>query len=301
MEDKREPYFPDEDIGYIAPLNRAVFPFTQGQLDLDEVPATFEQLPYILAMGVDGVVTGSADGTGSDKIYTYAFPTTALKTPKTFTIEGGDNEEVEQMAYAFAESFKLSGKAKEPIMMSATLIGANVSVMANFTGSLALPTVEDILFQKTKLYIDAVSGTIGTTQIPCMLYEFSLDVTTGFQAVYAANGDLAFCKINGGMPDIKLHLVLEHNATSKDQKAAWRSLTPKLIQLKSEGSAVATAGTTYTKKTLKVNVAGMWEKFEKLGENNGNDVLEGDFRVACDPTAAKYAEIIVVNELASLP
>ena len=45
----------------------------------------------------------------------------------------------------------------------------------------------------------------------------------------------------------------------------------------------------------------MWEKFEKLGENNGNDVLEGDFRVAYDPTAAKYAEIIVVNELASLP
>jgi hypothetical protein len=185
--------------------------------------------------------------------------------------------------------------------MSATLIGANVSVMANFTGSLALPTVEDILFQKTKLYIDAVSGTIGTTQIPCTLYEFSLDVTTGFQAVYAANGDLAFCKINGGMPDIKLHLVFEHNATSKDQKAAWRSLTPKLIQLKSEGSAVATAGTTYTNKTLKINVAGMWEKFEKLGENNGNDVLEGDFRVAYDPTAAKYAEIIVVNELASLP
>jgi len=126
-------------------------------------------------------------------------------------------------------------------------------------------------------------------------------VTTGFQAIYAANGDLAFCKINGGIPDIKLHLVFEHNATSKDQKAAWRSLTPKLIQLKSEGSAVATAGTTYTKKTLKVNVAGMWEKFEKLGENNGNDVLEGDFRVAYDPTAAKYAEIIVVNELASLP
>lgn len=301
LEDKREPYFPDEDIGYIAPLNRAVFPFTQGQLDLDEVPATFEQLPYILAMGVENVVTGTADGTGSDKIYTYTFPTTAIKTPKTFTIEGGDNEEVEQMAYTFAESFKLSGKAKEPIMMSATLIGANVSVMANFTNSLALPTVEDILFQKTKLYIDAVSGAIGTTQIPCTLYEFSLDVTTGFQAIYAANGDLAFCKITGGMPDIKLHLVFEHNATSKDQKAAWRSLTPKLIQLKSEGSAVATAGTTYTNKTMKINVAGMWEKFEKLGENNGNDVLEGDFRVAYDSTAAKYAEIIVVNELASLP
>jgi len=301
LEDKREPYFPDEDIGYIAPVNRAVFPFTQGQLDLDEVPATFEQLPHILAMGVDGVVSGTKDGIGTGYVYTYAFPTTTVKTPKTYTIEGGDNEEVEQMAYTFAESFKLSGKAKEPIMMSATLIGANVSVMANFTGSLALPTVEDILFQKTKLYIDAVSGTIGTTQIPCTLYEFSLDVTTGFQAVYAANGDLAFCKINGGMPDIKLHLVFEHNATSKDQKAAWRSLTPKLIQLKSEGSAVATAGTTYTNKTLKINVAGMWEKFEKLGENNGNDVLEGDFRVAYDPTAAKYAEIIVVNELASLP
>ena len=123
LEDLRAPYFPDEDIGYIAPVNRVVIPFTQGQLDLDEVPATFEQLPYILAMGVDGVVTGTKDGAGDGYIYTYTFPTTAAKTPKTYTVEGGDNVQVEQMAYTFCESFKLSGKPKEPWMVSGKLIG----------------------------------------------------------------------------------------------------------------------------------------------------------------------------------
>jgi hypothetical protein len=301
LEDKREPYFPDEDIGYVSPVNRAVHPFTLGQLDLDEVPATFQQLPYILAMGVDGVVSGTSDGAGTDKIYTYTFPTTALKTPKTYTWEGGDNEQVEQMAYAFAESFKISGKPKQPWMMSATLIGNSVDVLpAGFTAAIALPTVEEILFQKTKLYIDAVSGTIGTTQIPCTLYEFSLDVTTGFNAVFAANGDLGFCKINGGMPEIKLHLVFEHNATSIAQKAAWRALTPKQIRIKGEGSAFTTAGTKYTNHACVIDLAGLWEKIDKLGENNGNDVLEGDFRVAYDPTAAKYAVIEIANQLASL-
>lgn len=301
LEDKREPYFPDEDIGYVSPVNRAVHPFTLGQLDLDEVPATFQQLPYLLAMGVDGVVTGVADGAGTDKIYTYTFPTTALKTPKTYTIQGGDNEQVEQMAFTFAESFKISGKPKEPWMMSATLIGNSVDVLAGgFTSGISLPTVEEILFQKTKLYIDAVGGTIGTTQIPCTLYEFSLDVTTGFNAVFAANGALGFCKINGGMPDIKLHLVFEHNAQSIAEKAAWRALTPRQIRIKGEGSAFTTAGTKYPNHACVIDLAGLWEKIDKLGENNGNDVLEGDFRVAYDPTAAKYAVIEIANQLASL-
>jgi len=48
-------------------------------------------------------------------------------------------------------------------------------------------------------------------------------------------------------------------------------------------------------------MAGLWEKIDKLGENNGNDVLEGDFRVAYDPTAAKFAVIEVANQLTSLP
>ena len=300
LEDKREAYFPDEDIGYIAPVNRAVYPFTLGQLDLDEVPATFQQLPYILAMGVDGVVTGVADGVGSDYIYTYEFPTTALKTPKTFTIEGGDNEQVEQMPYAFCESFAISGKGKEPWMIGATLIGNSVDPVEGFTAAVPLPAIEEILFQKTKLYIDAVGGSIGTTQIECTLHEFTLDVTTGFYGMFAANGKLGFCKINGGTPEIKLHLVFEHNATSVAQKAAWRSLTPKQIRIVAEGSGFGTPGAAYSAHTCQIDLAGMWEKIDKLGENNGNDVLEGDFRVAYDPTAALYAEIVVANELASL-
>jgi len=302
LEDLRAPYFPDEDIGYIAPVNRAVIPFTLGQLDLDEVPATFEQLPYILAMGVNGVVTGTKDGAGTGYIYTYTFPTTAAKTPKTYTIEGGDNVQVEQMAYTFCESFKLSGKPKEPWMVSGKLIGNSVDVLAaGFTSGVSLPSVEEILFQKTKLYIDAVNGTIGTTQVVCTLYEFSLDVTTGFTATFAANGALGFCKINAGVPDIKLHLVFEHNSTSVSEKANWRSGTPRLIRLKGEGSAFTTGGTKYQNKTCIIDVAGLWEKIDKLGENNGNDILEGDFRVAYDPTAAKYAEIEVANGLVSLP
>ena len=295
-------YFPDEDIGYIAPVNRAVTPYTLGSLDLDEVPATFEQLPYILAMGVDGVVTGTKDGSGTDYIYTYNFPTTALKTPKTFTIEGGDNEQVERMAYTFCESFKISGKSKEPWMVSGKLIGNSVDVLATgFTSGVSLPSVEEILFQKTKLYIDAVNKTIGTTQIVCTLYEFSLDVTTGFTATFAANGALGFCKINAGVPDIKLHLVFEHNSSSTSEKANWRNITPRLIRIKGEGSSFTTGGTKYQKKTCNLDMAGLWEKIDKLGENNGNDILEGDFRVAYDPTAAKFAVIEVANQLTSLP
>ena len=52
-----------------------------------------------VVFGVDGIITGTADGAGTGKIYTYTFPTTAKKVIKTYTIEGGDDQEAERMEY----------------------------------------------------------------------------------------------------------------------------------------------------------------------------------------------------------
>lgn len=296
MEDRREVVFPEETVGYLSGLDRAYTPYLAAGLTMESVPATFEQLPHILEAGI-ATVTATTDGSGYVRTYTLA--TTTVPTIKTYTIEAGDDQQEEEMEYSFVESFRLEGKAKEAVMVSADWVGRQVTA-SSFTTGISVPTVEEILFLSGKLYIDATTGTIGTTQKTQTLLGMTLDVKCGLVPVFSADGSLHFTFLKSVPAEVTLQLTFEHDSTSTAEKSAWRAGTSRLIQLKFEGSALQTAGTTYSKKTLIVNLAGRWEKFDKLGEQDGNDIVTGTFRARYNPTAARFAQIIVVNEVSSL-
>ncbi len=299
IDDQREVKFSEEDVGYVSGLDRTYVPKVLAALSLDDVEATFEQLPYILAAGVKNVVSGAVDGTGSDKVYAYPFPTTAVNSIRTYTLEGGDDQQEEEMEYSFVEAFKLSGKPGEAVMMQADWLGRQVTASTK-TAALALPTVEEILFSKGKLYIDAVGGMIGTTQKSNTFLGMDLSVKTGWIPVFTADGNLYFSFHKCTMPEVTLDITFEHDGTATAEKANWRNQTARQIRLDFDGSAVATPGTDFSTKKLRIDLAGKWEKFEKLDENDGNDIVKGTFRVRYNATAALFAEIKVVNELASL-
>ena len=67
-----------------------------------------------------------------------------------------------------------------------------------------------------------------------------------------------------------------------------------------EGAELATAGTTYTYKTMLLKLAGLWEKIGPMSDDDGNNVMSGTLRVGYNSTSALAGQIIVVNELASL-
>lgn len=304
-EDKREVVFPPEDIGYVSGVDRSYVPQVFAQLAMEETPATFEQLPYILAAGVKNVVTGAADGVGTDLIYAYPLPTTAANTIKTYTLEGGDDAGEEEFAYGFVTDFKLSGKGGDAftaLMMSANWAGRQLAP-STFTGAIALPTVEEILFGKGKLYIDTAAGTLGGTIRSSTFLGFELAVKTGWVPRFSGEGNLYFTRaahVREAM-EVLLNITFEHDAISVAQKVNWRAQTASQVRLLFEGAAAGTPGTTYTYKTLKIDLAGKWETFEKIGEQNGNDIVTGRFRARYNATAALFADITVVNELASLP
>ena len=107
IEDQREVIYPDEDIGYLSGKDRNYIPKLGAAVVMDSTPATFEGLPIILCAGVKNVVTGVTDTGGSGKVYTYTFPTTAANSIKTWTIEAGDDQQAEEVEYAFVESFEI--------------------------------------------------------------------------------------------------------------------------------------------------------------------------------------------------
>lgn len=300
IDDARVVEYIDEDVGILSGVDRSEEIQTAAALELESTPFTFEQFPYLCAMGIKNVVTGSADGAGSGKIYDYDWPTTALNTIKTGCFRGGDESGAEIMEYGFCEKFGLQGEGGGLLMMNGTILGRQVTAGA-FTGGLALPTVAGVQTNKGKLYTDAVAGTIGTTQIQNTLFGVKLEFVTGWKPAFYCDGVGYFSMPEMDKPHVSGSLTVKHNSNAINYKTYWRTQTTKLFRLVWQGPALATAGTTYTYKTLLVDFAAKILKVSKLGEKDGNDIVEVTVDSRYNSTAALYGQIIVVNELASLP
>lgn len=297
IDDQLELIIPPEDIGYLPDVTRSYIPKYGAGLDLEDTPATFEQLLHLLECGIE-TVTPSTSGGGNE--YTYNFPTTAENTIKTYTVEGGDDQGEEQFLYGFCKNFKISGAAGEALMMSGSLVGRQVEP-GTFSGGATLPDVEEILFGKGKFYLDAVSGSFGTTQKTNTFLEFSFEANTGLEEQYTGDGSLTYTFVKNIGPKITMSITYEHDTHGLAAKVDWRAETPRLIELIFEGTDLASPGGTYSYKTLIIQTAGLWHPIAKLGERNGNDIVQGTFNVGYNPTAAEYCNIIVVNDLAAVP
>lgn len=313
IEDTRMVEFPVEDIGLIPPTTRAYQPLLGASLALISTPITFEQIPHIFEMGIKGTTAGASDSTGSDYIYTYAMPTSSslsmYVTPttnsnpiKTYTIEGGDNQSAERMEFAFVSDFELTFKAGEAAMVTATIEGRQVSLNAFTSSTVAsTPTVFEALTSKAKLYIDSTTATIGTTQITNELLSGSIKVKTGLKAVPTADGNLYFSFVKGVRPEVVWDLTFEHSTFATAEKVFWRAGTPRLFRLDFTGLAVTTPGVAYTTKKLICDVAGTYEKFSALGDEDGDDIITATIRGGYNDTAALFSRFTVVNELATIP
>lgn len=299
ISDDREVVFVEEDIGIFSGGDRAYVSMLAGSMTFEETPATFEQAPYVFAAGIKNVTTGTADTGGSGVIYDYTFPTTSLNTVQSYTIEGGDNQQEEEMYYGVVESFTLSGEGGGPVNISANWIGRQVQD-GTFTTQPAIPTVEEILFSKGKVYIDEPGGTIGTTQVSDTLLSFSLDVDTGIVRKWTADGSLDFSFIQYTRPEVTLELTFEHNASAVTEKGKWRDETVRLIRIDFEGSDLTTAGSSHSVKLLRLDLAGKYEDFGALEDQDGNDTVTATLRGLYSATDSIFGEITVVNELSSL-
>jgi len=294
LEDGQVREFPEEDIGYLMPSTRSYVPKEGASLAMEEVPATFEQLPYILSSSIENVHTATADGAGSGYIYQYDFPITAANAaPLTWTIEMGDDQRVDEMEYAFVEEFTLKGAAGEAVTVAATWQGRQATD-AEFTGSLTPIAVEEVLFSKGALWLDATGGTIGTTTKTQTWLGFEMTVPSGWMPVYTADGNLyfTFLKYTGNNP-VTGTLLLEHDTTGEAELGFARAGTVRLLQVRFTGAALTTAGTSWTYKTLQAQFAIQYTEVPSLDDQDGNDVIELPWRQVYSDSIP--GQIVVIN------
>ncbi len=298
--DAQERQFPVQGDGYLFKTSRSYLSKEGGKVSLDETPVTTEQLPYLLAAGVENVTTPADDGSGSGKIYQYDFPTTTPNAaPAALTIEGGDDQDVGEIEYCTLEKLTLKYAAGEemPWSMSADLFGRQWTD-TSFT-SLSPATVHEI--NTAKLYLDNSGGTIGATQKTSTFLGLEVEIPSNWKPVPTGDGALTFTFVKYvGHKDnpIKGKLRLEHDATGDAEVAAARAGTVRLLRVVGEGAALTTAGTDYSKHTVIFSAAIQYDEVPELDDEDGNDVVELPFHVIYSDSIT--AQIIVVNEAAAL-
>lgn len=306
LEDQRVVSYVEELVGILGGTNRSYIAELMAGLKLASTEATFEQFPYILAMGWGGPKSGTQDGTGSDYIYATSVPTTTTNsmTGKTMTWRTGDDHEVELAEYMFCTEFTLKAAIKEALKLEAMLLGRQVAT-SSFTGSLSLPSVDEALAGLGKLYLDPIGTAYGTTQVASQIIGMELKVKTGLQPQFTMDGQLYFTKILAADPEITGKVTFLHDSAvdgASGEKANWRSETPRSLRMKFEhASAVATPGTTYSKKSIIIDLPIKWNTFSALDRKDKATICTGEFTSKYDTTKGDAGSFTVVNELTALP
>ena len=124
--------------------------------------------------------------------------------------------------------------------------------------------------------------------------DFTLNVETGWFPVYTGDGNLYFTFNKNVGPEVTLDVTFEHNASAVTEKDKWKAEGGRLIRLLFTGSTFTTAGTSFSVATMRVDLAGFWESFDKIGEQDGNDVVQGTFRSEYNSNSSSFAQIDVV-------
>ena len=306
--DDTEVTFPREDVGKLGGTTRSYIGKTGGGITL-QGDATFEQLCYIFNSGIKHV--DPTTDASSAQIRTWAVQnvsTDPISTTDldTLVFEDGDNQQAEIARYGFCTEINLTGTEGGALEVSApyTTRARATTTFTSISDTDLDNACETILFSNSYLYIDAASGSIGSTQKSDTLLDMSLKFTTGWKAQgTAGSGRKDFSFIKRVADEIMLEVTFEHNATTVTEIAAWRNETERALRLKFTGSALSDtdAGAPYDTKALVIDLYGKWQSFSGPEGQDGDNVCKGTFKVAYCATANAKASFVIANEMSVLP
>ena len=285
-----------EDIGTLARAERTYDGFLEAGVPMPETGLTFEQFGHILQASM-GKVTPT--GTGAFT-YAYAVPTDdEVPTLQTYTLTLGNKlvaADVRAIPYAHVVDWEAKGEARGNWSVGANWRGARYT--AGAFAAVALPTVEDAVFARTKLYIDPLGGTVGATQKAGVLLGATVKYTSNIEMVPVGDGNLYAVAHKMGRPAVTFTLKVEVEQSAgvslvAQERAFMDSNTPRLIRLDVPGSGG---------KKIQFDLAARYDNvgpYEKQGEQDTAVTIEGH----CDLNSAAdlFFAVTVINTLSAIP
>jgi cellulase/cellobiase CelA1 len=223
--------------------------------------------------------------------WTFAAPTTAINSPKTLTVQTGDNTEQLKGSYGLITDFEIKGAVNDVWKFTGKLQGRSVSAASTGFDSATALAATPLQTNMTKVFMDAASGTVGTTQLTATVREFSLKPKSGFHHKQFQDGVLYPTSDGQAKPEATLDLVLEYNSNAIGLRADWKNKAAKRVRVLNGASATATPAVYF-------DVAGYVSKFQPLGDKDGNSIV--GVTLTCAPqgtTNLDFCNFKVINTL----
>lgn len=281
-----------ENVGLLTVPERSYVSKVAARLVLPPSSITFEQVPHVFE---GSVKTATPSGAGP-YVRVYGVPIdSTINTYKTYTIETGntnvptDNLEME---YSYVDEAEFSGRIGETWMVGTTWFGRQVTPVT-MTAALALPTVTDALFNKTKLYIDASGGTLGATQKLGTLISAKLRFRSGILQVPVGDGNFFFNSLKPGKPQLDFSITIEVESGSlvTSERAAKVANSTRLFRLLIDHG---------TNNKIQFDFAGRYDKIGNYESSEGNTHVTLDGHATVDTAAALFFTTTITNNISTL-
>lgn len=308
LKDARSTERVEEDLGIALKSSRKYASMLLAEFGMPVTNLTPEQAVHIFEAGIKQVNTGVADGTASSGyLYTYPFPLTSLNTISTYTIETGDESQAEEAEYCFVKAFTISATKGESVQISAEWVGRQVT-NATFTPALSAPTVSEIHSSSGLVWIDDPGSGFGTTAVAAgNILEMTLNVTTGLVPMFTIDsGNLYFHSMHFDSDSFEASMEIKfvHDTLAVAEKAKWRANTDRLVQVQFTGDAYGTVGSGTLLsgyKGIQIQFPCSYEDFSAIEHEEGKSIVTATLSGGYENSSAEGLEIIVANEVASVP
>jgi hypothetical protein len=304
MDDQRKIEEIEEWTGIIDAADRTAVVDLLAMMELGETPLTSAQLQYLCYAGMGGPKTGTIDGAGTDKIYVTNLPTTAKPTTQALTIQGGDDFEVEQMEYAVCTKIQITGAMGQTCRMSGTMMGRQVARLGTGFSAATVPAIGEFPCQRGKLWMDAIGGAYGTTQISTTLIAFKVLIELFWKPVFTMDGNLYFAYPSFTDKKVTGELTYLNDTPADGNTGAmldFRNQTPKLMRIDLSGDPVTTPGTLYSTYKCMIDLPVKLLNPGPIANNEGNSIRVFKFRSRYNTVAGNAGKITNVLDVTPLP
>ncbi len=291
---------PIEERGLFANLTRSYQTLQDVDWALLPMPATYEQLPYILEMGVKGGVSPVLTAV-TVNTWTYPFATTAELAPKYYTIETGDDLQAFKLTSSWITDFTIAGSYNGLVTVGANG-HAQTEATTSFTGALTETTIEEIIAANGDMYLDVSWAALGTTKVAATLLDFSIKFNTMRTPRHYINGQLtAQSTSHAKAQAADISLTLEFNTLADAEYTTyWLAQTTRFMRLKFPGTVIA-GSTGSVVRSLIMDMALKYDDHDPNNVTTGTTTVKVKASSVYDTTGASEAQFAIASALSALP
>ena len=299
----RTPSFPEDNLGVRARSSRVRTDQFLATNTIRIPQAYFQALPMLFSIGLQGGITPvEQTGSQSDYLWLFAPSMTASNAHDSITLEAGDNTDAYEIEYVMAERLRLAGTIAQageeaPVEVEADYFGRQVT-KASFTGSIAVPTMNDINAKFSRIYVDPLWANRGTTEVTSVVRAWDLEILTGVHPKFFGSANQYFDTHGENFIDVMLTLLLEGSTKGDDEFDTFKANTKQAIHIKLDSGVQIGSGDNHN---LDLTVFGAYESVTPLdSEDKGNNLHAAVFRGLYDPMGATIFEFNVTTDVAAI-